>query len=383
MRAIRELAGPHAGEQVEVLGHAARAMRAVLARLGQRAAIGAHLLRALAVDIGVAALDQRQGAAVHGIEVVRGVVEVRAPVEAQPPHHVDDRIDVLLFLARRVGIVEAHMAGAPELPRDAEVQADRLGVPDVQEAVGLRRKARADPRRVDRTGGVPGGFPWLARPAPRGIPACCKVCLDDVTDEVARRLCGSGIFGGHEPGSLPDRFRGSPGALGLSLIRLPAALQRSGPLAAVKRVVKPARRGSAADTVKRSTGVDLDVRKMAQQEGCRQARVPSGDDRPHRRDQPRPGRDRVLTRRHHPVGQREFPEDPGVLARGDQRPPPQHVRRAWLSGLRRIQAVVGEPGARRIQCGALPAPGQGRPARVDPGQLQPHLRCGRAGRSGS
>jgi hypothetical protein len=43
--AVRELAGLHAGEQVEVLFDAAVAERAVLARLGQAAAVFLGLLR--------------------------------------------------------------------------------------------------------------------------------------------------------------------------------------------------------------------------------------------------------------------------------------------------------------------------------------------------
>ena len=43
---VGELAGAHAAEQIEVLLDAAVAERAVLARLGQRAAVGAHLLLA-------------------------------------------------------------------------------------------------------------------------------------------------------------------------------------------------------------------------------------------------------------------------------------------------------------------------------------------------
>ena len=45
-----------------------------------------------------------------------------------------------LFLAR-VGVVEAQVAQAAELLGDAEVQADRLGVADVQIAVRLGREA--------------------------------------------------------------------------------------------------------------------------------------------------------------------------------------------------------------------------------------------------
>src|SRR3546814_2067412 len=49
--------------------------------------------------------------------------------------------DTTLF---RSGVVEAQVAQAAELGGDAEVQADRLGVADVQVAVGLGREAGAD-----------------------------------------------------------------------------------------------------------------------------------------------------------------------------------------------------------------------------------------------
>src|ERR1035437_9110386 len=46
-RAVPEFPGPHAAEQIEVLLHRAVAERTVLARLGQRAAIGTDLVLAL------------------------------------------------------------------------------------------------------------------------------------------------------------------------------------------------------------------------------------------------------------------------------------------------------------------------------------------------
>src|SRR3546814_12205966 len=49
--------------------------------------------------------------------------------------------DTTLF---RSGVVEAQVAQAAELGGDAEVQADRLGVADVQVAVGFGREAGAD-----------------------------------------------------------------------------------------------------------------------------------------------------------------------------------------------------------------------------------------------
>ena len=173
--AIREFAGAHAAEKVEVLLDAAVAERARSARLGQRAAARAHLLRALVVDIGLAGADQVLGPVVELLEIVRGVEEVVAPVEAEPAHVALDGVDVLLLLLHRVGVVEAQVAAPAELLGDAEIQADRLGVADMQVAVRLRRKAGDD----------------------AGVTAGGEVGADDVADEVlpgfARRC-----FDGHE-----------------------------------------------------------------------------------------------------------------------------------------------------------------------------------------
>jgi hypothetical protein len=94
------------------------------------------------------------------------VVEVLPPIEAEPAHVALDGVDVLLLLLGWVGVVEAQIAAAAELLRHAEVEADRLGVADVEIAVGLGWKA---------------GHHRL-RP-PRG-----QVGLDDVANEIAPRF---------------------------------------------------------------------------------------------------------------------------------------------------------------------------------------------------
>ena len=50
------------------------------------------------------------GEPVQPVEIVGRVIKVRAPVEAQPMHRVDDGIDVLLLFLLRVGVVEAQVA---------------------------------------------------------------------------------------------------------------------------------------------------------------------------------------------------------------------------------------------------------------------------------
>jgi hypothetical protein len=143
-RAVGELAGAHAREQVEALLGGPVAPRALAAGLGERAAVLADLVGREVVDVGLAGLDEVDGPLVELLEVVRREVEVLAPVEAQPAHVGLDGVDVLLLLLDRVGVVEAQVAAAAELLGDAEVEADRLGVPDVEVAVGLGREARDD-----------------------------------------------------------------------------------------------------------------------------------------------------------------------------------------------------------------------------------------------
>jgi hypothetical protein len=110
------------------------------------------------------------GHGVHLVEVVRREVQVLPPVETQPLHGLDDGIDVFLLFLGRIGVVEAHVAGAAVGFREAEVQADALGVAVMQVAVGLRREARFDPS---------------------GPFAEAAIFVNDVADEIA----GGGIGG--------------------------------------------------------------------------------------------------------------------------------------------------------------------------------------------
>ena len=161
--AVRKLARAHALEQVEALVDRAVAPGAVRARLGEGAAVRADLVGREVVDVGLAVSDQVDGPVVELLEVVGGVVEMLAPVEAEPADVLLDRVDVLLLFLDRVGVVEAQVAAAAELLGDPEVQRDRLRVADVQVAVRLGREAGHDLRD----------------------PALAHVRGDDLADEVA------------------------------------------------------------------------------------------------------------------------------------------------------------------------------------------------------
>ena len=148
--AVRELTGAHAGEPVQVLLHRTVAERAVLARFGQRATVFLGLLRAQIVDVGLAGLDQLHGPVVQLVEVLRGIAHFTGPFETQPLHVAFDGVDVFLVFLGRVGVVETQVRDAAEFLGQAEVHTDRLGVTDVQVAVGLRRETGDDLRVLAR-----------------------------------------------------------------------------------------------------------------------------------------------------------------------------------------------------------------------------------------
>jgi len=147
---IRELTGAHAGEPVQVLFHRTVAERAVLARLGEAATVFLGLLRSQVVDVGLAGLDQLHRPVVQLVEILRGIAHFTGPFEAQPLHVAFDGVDVFLVFLGRVGVVETQVRDAAELLGQAEVHTDRLGVADVQVAVGLWRETGDDLRVLAR-----------------------------------------------------------------------------------------------------------------------------------------------------------------------------------------------------------------------------------------
>jgi hypothetical protein len=110
---------------------------------------------------------------------------VGVPAVAQPLHGVLDAVDVLLLLFLGIGVVEPHVADAAVLLRQAEVQADALGVAHVQVAVGFGREAGADARGVGTARLLRGRITRMAGPVPLAVRALLEVALDDLAQEIA------------------------------------------------------------------------------------------------------------------------------------------------------------------------------------------------------
>ena len=170
--AIGELAGLHAGEEVEILFDGAIAVRAFGAGFGGGAAVLADLVGGEIADVGLAVFDELHGPVVELAEIIGGVEEAAFPIEAEPVDVVDDGIDVFRLFLAGVGVVEAQVGFAAELRGQAEIEADGLGVADVQVAVGLRREPRV--------------YPSL-------ILVGLQVVENDVANEIGRAACQLGV----------------------------------------------------------------------------------------------------------------------------------------------------------------------------------------------
>ena len=153
VRPVRKLSRAHAGKQIEALLDRPVAVRAVAARLGQRAAMSPDFLPGEAVDVGLVAPDELDGERVEPLEVI-GREQQLIPLKAEPRDVFLDGVDVFDVFLGRIGVVEPQVARAAVLGGDAEVQTNRLGVSDVQIAVRLGRKTGRDPAVVFAGGEV-------------------------------------------------------------------------------------------------------------------------------------------------------------------------------------------------------------------------------------
>ena len=69
---------------------------------------------------------------------------VRAPVEAQPADIFLDGLDIFHVFGSGIGVIVTEVALSAKFAGQAEIQADGLGVTDVQVTVGFGRKTGDD-----------------------------------------------------------------------------------------------------------------------------------------------------------------------------------------------------------------------------------------------
>ena len=88
-------ASAHFAKQPQRFGNRPVAVRRVAADLRQRAAIGANVVGALLVDVRVSGFDQVFGEAIHVLEVIARVIQIRfSPCsQSKPIQRTDSRIE--------------------------------------------------------------------------------------------------------------------------------------------------------------------------------------------------------------------------------------------------------------------------------------------------
>ena len=93
------------------------AIGALLAGLGEGAALLANLVGRQIAHVRLAGFDQLHGPFIKLAEIIGCVKHPVFPIAAQPARVFDDGIDVLGFFLGRVGVVEAKIAFAAEFLR--------------------------------------------------------------------------------------------------------------------------------------------------------------------------------------------------------------------------------------------------------------------------
>jgi len=157
---VGEFPGSHASKEVKIFIDGTVARGAVLSRLSQGAAIGTHLFGRQRVDVREAFPDQLYGKLVESFEVIRGKEHLLVPVEPQPSDVVLNGLYIFRIFGGRIGIVKSQVADAAwGVVCQAEVQADRFRVADMEIAVRLRWKARHDSAAMFASGEISGYYP--------------------------------------------------------------------------------------------------------------------------------------------------------------------------------------------------------------------------------
>ncbi len=156
----------HPFEKIEILGNRPSPPGGFDAWLGQGTASPANLFGRLVVDISLSRFDQFEGPQEKLVKIVGGVTKV-GPLETEPLHVCLDGFHVLDFLFCRVRVVETEVAIPAEFFCQAKIQADRLGMADMEVTVRFGGKTGDD--LADLT-----GFKVFPYDLLDEVPASCR-----------------------------------------------------------------------------------------------------------------------------------------------------------------------------------------------------------------
>ena len=140
MGPVRKFSSPHASKQVYILIYRTLTVRAVFAGLRQRATGGANFLRVQRTDVGLAIAHQCFSVVVDLLKIVRRMGN-GLPLKTQPRHIVLNGFHIFVAFFDGVGVIKAQVGCTAIFFSDTKIQTDAFGVTDMQESIGLGRKA--------------------------------------------------------------------------------------------------------------------------------------------------------------------------------------------------------------------------------------------------
>ena len=217
-RAVGILSRLHVPEESQAFLRIPVPVRVVSARLGQRAAVLADLIRAQAADIGEPLPDQQLRLLVHRVKVI-GREEAAIPeISAQPPDILLDGLHKFALFLRGVRVVETQIEAAVVLLRDPGVEDDGLRVSDMKISVRFRRKTRTDfvvPSllqipvydvldEISRFRLLSHAAPSVHRRSFVFAPVFCPIKLSDRPARERRHRCSARTFPSQCPSAVPS-----------------------------------------------------------------------------------------------------------------------------------------------------------------------------------
>ena len=140
MASIFEFPITHTLEKVQILFNGSIPEGTVASRFGQGASIFPNLLCAQAVDISLSPADENTGEFIELLEIIGCVGQPVSPVKPKPTDILQNRLGIGRILLDRVGVIKTHEAMAAIVPWHSKIEENRLGMPDVEKPVRLRRK---------------------------------------------------------------------------------------------------------------------------------------------------------------------------------------------------------------------------------------------------
>jgi hypothetical protein len=99
------------------------------------------LVRAQAVHVSLAALNELDGKLEKLFKIIGGIKKTVSPVEPQPVDIINDGFHIFEGLASRVSVIHAKITRTIVLGCDAEIKANRFCVANVEVAVRFRWKS--------------------------------------------------------------------------------------------------------------------------------------------------------------------------------------------------------------------------------------------------